>query len=230
MRPSTVPAGTCEPTLSFLMTIWSRPRPSARAGVSAPSMRPVRRNSCCAPPAAAALRRVGLANRRSLTGGSTSAGASITGSASLVSRSTAFLLRRARGGPVGVRGRGLGRLVGGRLGQHPLDLGRVHLLRLGRGVELGDLGQLAVRVRVAVGVLDLDVVAEPLRDADLGHLHVADRDHGRAGVGVDRQAAAVGAAERDRAVGARRLQRRGARPGRRSWPWPRPGSGPRSGR
>ena len=189
------------------MTIWSRPRPSARAGVSAPSMRPVRRNSCCAPPAAAALTRVGLANRRSLTGGSVERGLLDHGLGLLGLALDELLVRRARGGPVGVRGRGLRRLVGGRLGQHPLDLGRVHLLRLGRGVELGDLGQLAVGVRVAVGVLDLDVVAEPLGDADLGHLHVADRDDRRAGVGVDREAAAVGAAERDRAVAARRPQR-----------------------
>ena len=73
----------------------------------------------------------------------------------------------------------------------PLDLGRVDLLRLRRGVELGDLGQAPVRVGVAVRVLDLDEVAEALGDADLDHLRVADRDDRRAGVGVDRDAAAV---------------------------------------
>ena len=109
-----------------------------------------------------------------------------------------------------------------------LDLGRVDLLRLRRGVERGDLGQAPVRVRVAVRVLDLDVVAEALGVADPGHLRVADRDDRRAGVGVDR----------DARCGSRALDAR--RPGcalgleaalgdlvaRRS-PWRRPGSGPR---
>ena len=46
-------------------------------------MRPVRRNSCCAPPAAIALARVGCANRRVLTGAdcTTGAGAGVAAAA-----------------------------------------------------------------------------------------------------------------------------------------------------
>ena len=197
MRPITVPAGICEPTLRCLMTIWSLERPSARAGVSAPSMRPVRRNSCCAPPAVVALARVGCANRRALTAGCAAAAGA---AAWCPARSTCWpnLRRRA----VGVRRGALGRLVLLRRGQLALDLGRVDLRRLGRGVELGDLRQAPVRVGVAVRVLDLDEAAEALGDADLGHAGVADRDHRRAGVGVDREPAAVRALHGDGGVGA----------------------------
>ena len=165
MRPSTVPAGTCEPSLRCLMTIWSRPRPSARAGVSAPSIRPVRRNSCCAPPAAIAFARVGCANRRDFTAGCGD------GRRGRRPRSSVVAGDDLLGGRAVGRGRGvLGlRVLLRRLGQHPLDLGRVHLLRLRRGVELRDLRQAPVGVRVAVGVLDLDEAPEPLGDADLDH-------------------------------------------------------------
>ena len=93
MRPSTVPAGTCEPTLSCLMTIWSR----------AEAERARRRERAVDPAGAQELllgaaggrgvrRASGCANRRSLTGGSAGAAASSTaGSASLVARSTSFL-------------------------------------------------------------------------------------------------------------------------------------------
>ena len=61
----------------------------------------------------------------------------------------------------------------------------------------GDLRQLPVRVRVAVRVLDLDVLAEPRVLADPGHLRVADGDDRRAGVGVDLDAGLVGTLECD---------------------------------
>ena len=123
------------------------------------------------------------------------------GSASLVARLGELLARsRARRAGRCPRPRpSVGLASGLGSASMPLDLGRVDLLRLRRGVELGDLGQSPVRVRVAVRVLDLDEVAEALGDADLGHLHVADRDDRRAGVGVDREPAAVGEPlERDR--------------------------------
>ena len=70
MRPSTVPAGTCAPGLSRLITIWSRARPSARAGRERPvDAARARGTPAASPPAIAALARVGWANRRSLTGG-----------------------------------------------------------------------------------------------------------------------------------------------------------------
>ena len=166
--------------------------PSARAGVSAPSIRPVRRNSCWAPPATDELARVGCANRRYLGDGLLRAGRRGRDRLGLLDRLLGELLaRRLRGRALGIRGRGGRRGV--LLGQRELaaDLGRVHLLRLRRGVQRRDLGQAAVGVRVAVRVLDLDEPAEPLGDADLDDLRVAHRDDRRAGVGVDREAAAV---------------------------------------
>ena len=89
MRPSTVPAGTCAPSLSRLITIWSRARPSARAGrqravdaaraqelLLGAAGRPRRSRAC------------GCANRRSLTGGSVASAAAVaTFSACWVARS-----------------------------------------------------------------------------------------------------------------------------------------------
>ena len=153
------------------MTIWSRARPSARAGVSAPSIRPVRRNSCWAPPATAAFARVGCANRRSLTAARRRGRPRRDGLGVRRPRFGGFAVRGAlRGRAVGVRGGAFGLASGFGSASMALDLGRVDLLRLRRGVELGDLGQAPVRVGVAVGVLDLDEAAEALGDADLDDL------------------------------------------------------------
>ena len=64
--------------------------------------------------------------------------------------------------------------------------------RLGDRVELGDRAQVRVRVCIAGGVLELDVAPELLALPNLDDLAVVDRDHRRAGVGVDIRAVAVG--------------------------------------
>ena len=81
-------------------------------------------------------------------------------------------------------GRGDGRL---RVGLRRLELvgdrARALLALLRHGHLGGDLLELRVRVRVAVGVDEPDEVAEPLAAADRDDVPVGDGDDGRAGRG-----------------------------------------------
>ena len=235
MRPRIVPATMREPFLSGFVTKSlgveadrrglglgeggvaragpRRPRPArwgARAGRTGAAWRGRRR---------AGRPRPGLAPRAAWCGG---CGASRAGSAECCGAAGGG---RGRGGRLGVGIRQL-ELAG--------DLGLRRLARLGGGIGLGDAAEAAVGVGVAVGVLELDELAEALGLTRAHDAAVVDGDHGRAAAGEDLDPTAVLVALDDErgVVADLRLAPRVALLDLAGvgGPWRRPGSGPGSAR